>query len=519
MNEENNETIAGQYEEAHASRSNGDHESHTERRSRRKPVIIASAIIGVFTVAAIAYLLLRERESGQAVPPPRTVSFEPNGDQQPGEIGSDQTITIDAEQAARIGLKIETVGETLSNESTNAASTGTVQPNAYGETPVIPVIGGVIRKVNVELGEFVKKGQTVAVLFSDELAAVQSRYLILQTEVRTARSNYERSSKLSDLNPVSRRDLDAAAAKLKTAEAELDEHHKHHKRAVNLLEIGAISREEFENTTTRLKTSEANAEEARKQFDRAREVARLNPVSGAEFERAAVMLRTAESELASTRQKLIVYGLSPQRVASLRSASQINAEIALAAPVSGTITSRSVNAGETVEANKEIMKVTNLATVWVIAQVYEQDAIRLRVGGGASITSEAYPGRLFRGRVTYIDPNIDQQTRTTQVRVELDNPGQALRIGTYVNVAFGSTGGAERTLPAVPSSAIQTIDNRQVVFGATNDPNIFRLRFIRTAPDSGGRTVVLEGLTVGDRIVTDGSFLLRAEWTKQHPGG
>jgi len=77
------------------------------------------------------------------------------------------------------------------------------------------------------------------------------------------------------------------------------------------------------------------------------------------------------------RQKLVVNGLSPSLVDSLKSAAQINAEIALTAPVSGTITSRTVNAGQAVEANKEIMKVTDLTKVWVIAQVYEQESSRL----------------------------------------------------------------------------------------------------------------------------------------------
>ncbi|MGH9946309.1 MAG: efflux RND transporter periplasmic adaptor subunit [Pyrinomonadaceae bacterium] len=493
--------------------------THDEPRSRRKPIIIASAIIGVFVITAVAYLFLRGSEAGQPVPAPRTVSFGENNDQQSSDFGGEQTLTIALDQLDRIGLKIETVGETLSSEASDVSSTGTVQANAYAETPVIPLIGGVVRRVNVELGEYVKKGQTVAVLFSDELAAVQSRYLILQTEVRTSRSNYERSSKLSDLNPVSKRELDAAVARLKTVEAELEEHHQHHRRAANLLEIGAISREAFEDATTKLRTAEANVEEAKKQFERAREVARLNPISGAEFEKAAVMLRTAESELASTRQKLIVYGLSSQRVASLLSASQINAEIALTAPVSGTITSRTVNAGEAVEANKEIMKVTDLAKVWVIAQVYEQDSTRLRVGSGASITTDAFPGRLFRGNVTYIDPNIDQKTRTTQVRVELENPNQALRIGTYVNIAFGSLGISEKTMPVIPTAAVQKINNQKVVFLSTEKPNVFLLKPVRLGKESSGQFLVIEGVNVGDRIVADGSFLLRAEWLKTNPNG
>jgi RND family efflux transporter MFP subunit len=211
-----------------------------------------------------------------------------------------------------------------------------------------------------------------------------------------------------------------------------------------------------------------------------------------------------------------VLGLSAQKVDALRSPSQISSEIALTAPVSGTVTARSVNQNEVVEANKELMKITNLSSVWVIAQIYEKDLGRIRTGSGASVTTDAYPGRLFRGQVTYIDPNINQGTRTGQVRVELANQGQALKIGMFVNVAFAAINGSESTMPIVPVGAVQNINNQQVVFVATNTPNVFAMRPVRLGSESNNRLPVLDGLTVGERVVTDGSFLLRAEWLKQH---
>ena len=87
----------------------------------------------------------------------------------------------------------------------------------------------------------------------------------------------------------------------------------------------------------------------------------------------------------------------------------------------------------------------------------------------------------------------------------------------YVNVAFGALGIAERTTPVVPKSAVQTIGNQQVVFLTTNNPNEFVRRAIRTPGESNGFYPVLEGLNAGDRVVTEGSFLLRAEWMKLHP--
>lgn len=486
-------------------------------RSNRKPLIIAAAIGVLVILGGSVFWYLRSGSEGQPLPAPRTVTFGDNTGGTTGATLGEETVTIQPDQVEKIGLMIETVGETLSSEAAAVSAAGVVQPNAYQETPVITLLGGVLRRVTGILGQNVSRGQTVAVIFSDELAESQSRYLALRTEAQAARQNYDRTAKLVKINPVSNAELDQASKDLKTADADMVEHHLHHTRSEKLLAIGAISREEFEQVRTKLKTAEANLDEAKKRYQRAVSVADINPVSRNEFEQAAVKRQTAESDLAAAGQRLVLYGLSRSAVNALNSPSQIRSEIPITSPVSGTITKREVNQGEAVEANKELMRVTDLATVWVIAQVYEKDLGSLRSGSGASVTTEAYPGRLFRGHVTYIDPNINADTRTAQVRVELENPGQVLKIGMFVNVVFGSMGTAERTMPTIPSAAVQNMNDRQVVFVATDKPNVFTIKLVRLGNEKDARFVVLEGLNVGDKVVTNGSFLLRAEVLKQHP--
>ena len=505
--EKNNEIIATD--------ANDESANVLQPVSNPKPLYIALAVVGVVVVGALGFWFFRNRDTGQIVQAPRTVTFGDNTGQSTSDTSGEQTVTIQSDQIEKIGLKIETVGETLSSEAMAVAATGVVKPNAYKETPVISLLGGVLRSVTGELGQNVGRGQSLAVIFSDELAASQSRYLTLQTEAQAARQNYERTAKLVKISPASNSELDQALAALKTTKAELEEHHKHHERTARLIEIGAASREEYEMATTKLVTAEANVIEAKNRYDRAVKVAEINPVSRGEFEQAAVKRQTAESELATAKQRLLLLGLSPQKVNALRSPSQITSEIALTAPVAGTITKRDVNPGEVIEANKELMRVTNLGNVWVIAQVYEKDLGLLWNGSGASVTTDSYPGKLFRGHVTYIDPNIAQETRTVQVRIELENPGQILKIGMYVNVAFGTMGTAERTMPTIPSTAVQNISDRQVVFVATDKPNVFAVKPVRLGKENNGQFVVLEGLNVGDRVVTEGSFLLRAELLKQ----
>jgi RND family efflux transporter MFP subunit len=406
--------------------------------NRRIGLVVGVAAIAIVAVGVVAWRLW-PRQAGKPVPAPRSVSF--NESPQPATAGGEK-LTLTPEQLRTAQLKIETVGERPSSEAAGQMATGVVQANTYKETPVVSLVGGIVRTVSLELGQNVKKGQRVAVVFSNELADAQSRYL--------------------------------------TALATLDEHHRHHMRTIKLVEIGAASRQDLEMATSQY--------------------------------------REAESNVANIRQKLLLLGMTAQRIDSLNSTSQISSEVTVPSPSSGTVTSRSVNSGEVIEANKELMRVTDLSTVWVVGQVYEKDLATVRVGSGASITSDAYPGRVFRGRVSYVDPKIDTATRTAQVRIELTNPGQIFKIGMYVNVAFGALGFAEKTTPAVPKSAVQNIGNQQFVFLTTDKPNEFVMRAVRVGTESNDFYPVLEGLNTGDRVVTDGSFLLRAEWMKLHPG-
>ena len=407
--------------------------------------VILIAVVALVAIAAIAGLLLWNRNktgAGRPVPAPSTIAEGPATTATQPQT-AESTVTLSTQAAQNAGIKIETVGEQLvaNGTGTSALATGTVQANTYRTTPVVSLVGGIVRRVNAELGQNVKQGQTMAVVFSDELAMAQSKYL--------------------------------------AAIADLEEHHKHHNRTMKLVEIGAASREEMEQATTKL--------------------------------------RTAEAEVASQRQRLLLLGFSQQRVSQLKFSSQVSSEVSLPAPVSGSVISRSANPGEVIQADKEILRVADLSSVWVIGQVYEKDLGSVRVGSGASITSETYPGKVFRGRVSYVDPTLDAATRTGQVRIELANPGQALKLGMYVNIAFGATGAAEKTAPTIPASAVQNLNNQQVVFVGTSDPNVFVIRPLRLGQETNGYYEVLEGLNAGDRIVTEGSFLLRAEWLKMNP--
>ncbi|HMQ05557.1 MAG TPA: efflux RND transporter periplasmic adaptor subunit [Pyrinomonadaceae bacterium] len=490
-------------------------DAESAMQARKQKMVIVAIGAGVASVAVVALLVwyfTRSGDAGRPVPAP-TMSMSDTSDSS-GNQFVDQTITLSATEVENAGLAIETVGEQLATESETVAATGVVEANAYKQTPAVSLVGGIVRRGLPELGESVRAGQTIAVIFSDEFAQTQSRYIALRTEVENARRNYERSLRLVEINQPGRGEVEQAARQRKSAEAAVAEFRNRYDRTTRLIRIGAASREELEQDTTKLRTAEAELEEARQREARAQRLLPISPEVRAASEESLNKLRTAETELASTRQRLILYGMPSARLDSLRSASQISSELLVPAPISGTVTSRAVNAGEVVDASKELLRITDLSSVWVIAQVFERDVARLRIGSGASVTSDAFPDNIFRGQITYIDPQFDNATRTGKVRIELANPGQALKIGMYVKAAFGALGDAERTSPVIPAAAVQRIGDQDVVFVPTEDPVVFALRSVRLGPEVDGRRIVQEGLQVGDRVVTNGSFLLRAAWLK-----
>src|SRR5688500_10076465 len=165
----------------------GDREivRHEEETSSRRihPGLIGALVLAIVVVFLLAwYFFGTSSEAGKPVPAPRSSMTDA-----PAETSTNQTLTLSPEQIQNAGISIEAVGEQLSTESSETSATGTVEANAYKQTPAVALVGGIVRRVVPELGENVRAGQTVAVIFSDEFAQTQSRYISLQTESENAR--------------------------------------------------------------------------------------------------------------------------------------------------------------------------------------------------------------------------------------------------------------------------------------------------------------------------------------------
>ncbi|MGH9221035.1 MAG: efflux RND transporter periplasmic adaptor subunit [Vicinamibacterales bacterium] len=416
----------------------------------RRTVIVA-VVISLVLGAAITYLIMRPASSETAA------ASEPATPQQadsmagmPGmaanpSAGTATTtgpavVSLTREAIERAGIVVTAV--TAGGGAASVRIPGTVEPNAYRAVVVTPVVSGRVTRVNVQLGDQVRRGQTIAQIYSPQLAAAQTRYLSIRAE------------------------LDAATQQLRRTE--------------RLVEIGAASRQELEQV-------------------RADQTTRATAVEGA-------------------RSQLVLLGVTSGAIGALSAPSEISATTNVPAPIDGVLTARAANIGLNVDPTTELFTVVDLSTVWIVGDLYEKDFSRVRVGSPAEITTTAYPDVVLRGKVSYIDPEVNAQTRTARVRVEVRNLDRRLRLGMFADMQFSDADGARMAM--VPRSAVQRLGGRSVVYVVDGkQPGQFLEREVTLGNMSGDHVEVLSGVTAGEDVVAEGSFFVRAERERVNPSG
>jgi membrane fusion protein, copper/silver efflux system len=161
-----------------------------------------------------------------------------------------------------------------------------------------------------------------------------------------------------------------------------------------------------------------------------------------------------------------------------------------------------------VQPGETVFRLADLAVVWTLIDIAERDLARVQIGQMASVSARSYPGRTFQGRVTIINPQVNKQTRTVQVRIELANDDLALLPDMYVDAEI-NVGSPEPVL-AVPDSAVLDSGQRQVVFVDKGEGRL-EPRDVKLGVRGAGFTEIKEGLSDGERVVTSANFLIDAE--------
>ena len=215
----------------------------------------------------------------------------------------------------------------------------------------------------------------------------------------------------------------------------------------------------------------------------------------------------ASSLLDAAVERLKQWGVPQQEIARLDSTGQVQQEMEIDSPVSGFITERNALRSVAVQPEMRLYTISDLSTVWVQAQAFQGDLARVKVGGPAQLTVDTFPGRTFNGRVDFIYPQVDMDTRTAKVRLLFANPGLPLKPGMFVNVAFKLPMGEHLVIPA---SGILQSGTRAVAFVDRGDGYI-EPREVQLGARAGDDFIVLKGLEPGDKVVTSANFLIDSE--------
>ena len=367
-------------------------------------------------------------------PPATTATIATPGTQPPTQTATvENTLILSNDATARAGIAIGAAA--AASASARLRIPAVVEPNAYRSVVVTPITAGRIIRVSAELGQSVRRGDSLAQIYSPELVETQSRYLAVR--------------------------------------AELAAHERELRRTEKLAEIGSASRQELENV---------HAEHT-----------------------------AASTAVQSLRSRLSLLGLSSANIDKLASQSDIVESVSIPAPIDGVITARTANIGLNVDPAMALFTVVDLSTVWLVGDVYERDFPRVRVGSPVVVTTSTYPDLAGEGKISYIDPAINPQTRTARVRVEVPNPARRLRLGMYAEIHVNSEQSVESRV-VVPRDAVQIVGDRSVVYLAdATQPGRFVERVVDSGATIGDQIEILSGLRAGDRVVTKGTFALRAE--------
>jgi len=231
---------------------------------------------------------------------------------------------------------------------------------------------------------------------------------------------------------------------------------------------------------------------------------------------AKAMHASHVSELERAKARLKYLGFTDTQLDTIGAGGAVSPEYTARAPVTGVVTKREVNPGQTVATDAPLFQISRLDRVWVLVTAFEQDAGRLRVGVPVTVTVRGQTEPRYRARLAYVDPQVDATTRSLQARIELPNPKGALKFGMLVDAELELPGTAESLL--VPADSVQSIGDRRVVYVQdVARPDVLTERVVEVGATDGGQSEIRHGLAASDRVVTRGASFVRAERLRTQP--
>jgi cobalt-zinc-cadmium efflux system membrane fusion protein len=250
---------------------------------------------------------------------------------------------------------------------------------------------------------------------------------------------------------------------------------------------------------------------ADKNYARENDLYQHHAVAQRDLEQAESDRNQAHADLNAAEQGMKILGVkNPADLAKTAT----SAQIPVLAPISGEVVERLVSPGQVVQAGQtQAFTISDLSTVWVLANVYQADLAYVRSGDEVTVQTDAYPGT-FRGRISYVSPAVDPNTRTLQARIVVDNPGAKLKRDMYCTVTV--TAGSISNAIAVPDSSVLRDENNQPFVYIAIGANQFGRRDVEIGQSENGKTQIVKGISVGEKVVGDGSLFLQFANSLQH---
>jgi membrane fusion protein, heavy metal efflux system len=418
--------------------------------SRADQVLIVGALVMLALALLVYVFLLRGRGKSEMAETPAAAN--PTG-----------TVKFLMEQQWLIRMKLAQVEEhTVARQIT---STGRVVPAANSQALVAPPVSGILSGRSLpRVGQYVSQGQTIAVIQQVATGAEQAqvRAAAASVQAQNAQINVE-NARLEAERRTAAGEVDTARTRLGLAQKEAD-------RAQRLFERKAFSQRQ-------LQTAQADLETAKAAYN------------------AAVKRREALAAARSTRPASVNVGSA-------------NASYTVRAPLGGYVTKVNKSLGEQVAPGEAILEISNLDTVWIEAPIFERDLNRLGGNVTATFTTAAYPDQEFKGVVLDVGAVIDEKTRAATVVFQVPNAGRALRIGMQANVRLDA--GESVTAMMIPKEAVLDNEGKKIVYVLLSGEE-FQRREVIVGDEYGPHVAILSGLSVGERVVTQGAYQIRLQ--------
>lgn len=368
------------------------------------------------------------------------------------------------------------------------SATGTVEANQQQMQQITALATGRVESVNVALGDSVRPGMLLITIDSPEVAEMHGKLHEAETRMRLAKET---------LNRVKQ---SASRVLILKAKASLDEANYTLSRTRQLVTEGLVARKD-------LVSAESDQARALAEYNYQKDITLNKEVS-----EATAALSTAQTEVEHIRDAL--KAIDAQLSKAQESKKHDISTLELRSPIAGTVIERAVNPGAGVESGKPLLTVANTSTLWVIANVPEREMANVQINSKAKVSLE---GKTIFGTVSFIDPRLNEDTRTSRVRIIIENPGNRIQTGSFAQIEFSRSIKTTSTI-YVPEAAIQTVDGKQVVFVQGEDGKFTR-REVTAGLEADGLIPVERGLKEGEKIAANGSFVLKSKLLRDQLGG